>query len=108
MLHLLRRREVIVAHGHRRRVPDRMSPAKSGERRVRDGHALRDELFVDADQIAAAAIDPLENLRAVRLRLFGAVNPRHRRVARFEHRPHRPPGDVQGAGDLADPVAFRV
>ena len=82
VLHLLRGREVVVADGRRRGVADPMAPAKGGQRRVGDRDALRDELFVDADQIAAAAIDPLENLLAVGLRLFGAVNPRHRRGAR--------------------------
>jgi hypothetical protein len=68
---------------------------------------LRDELFVDADQIAAAAIHPLENLIAVGLGLFGAVNPRHRRVAGLEDDPHRSPRDLQGPGDLPDAVALR-
>ncbi len=42
---------------------------------------------------------PTQNLLPVELRrLLGAFNPRHRRVARGEHRPDRPPGDLQGAG----------
>ena len=66
-----------------------------------------DQLLLHADEIAAAAIDPLEDLVAVRLRLLGAFNPRQGRTARVEHCPDRPTGDLQGAGDLADPVALR-
>jgi len=87
-------------------VANPMAPAKGGQRRVGDGHALGDELFMHADQVATAAIDPREDLVAVRRRLLGAFNPWHRRTARFEHRPDRPPGDLQGPGDLADPVAL--
>ena len=65
-----------------------------------------DEFFVDADQIPAAAIDPLQDLVAVWLRFFGPFNPRHRRAVRLEDGPHRPPRDLQGAGNLADPVAL--
>jgi hypothetical protein len=108
VLHLLRGREVVVADRHRRGVSDGMPPAKGRQRGIGDRDALGDELFVDADQIAAAAIDPLENLLAVGLRLLGALNAWHRRAARREHRPDRPPGDLQGAGDLSDPVALRL
>ena len=101
-------REVVVADGRRRRVADAVAPAKGRERGIGDRDALRDELLVHADQIAAAAIDPVENLVAVRLRLLGALNPRHRRAARREHRPDRPTGDLQGPGDLANPVALRA
>jgi hypothetical protein len=108
VLHLLRGREVVVADGRRRRVADRMPPAERGQRRVGDRDALGDELFVDTDQIAAAAIDPLQNLVAVRLRFLGSFNPRHRRAARLEHGPHRSPRDPEGAGNLADSVALRL
>ena len=67
VLHLLRRVEVVVPDGHRRRVSDAVATAKRRERRIRERDALRDELIVDPHQIAAAAIDPLEDLIAVRL-----------------------------------------
>ena len=106
VLHLLRRVEVVVPDGHRRRVSDAVATAKRRERRIRERDALRDELIVDPHQIAAAAIDPLEDL-IVRLRFFGPFNPRHGRRARLEDHPHRPPGDLEGPGDVTDPVALR-
>ncbi len=106
MLHLLRGREVVVADGRRRLVADRMATTKGRQRGVGEGDALLDELLVDADQIAAAAIEPLQNQLAVGRRLLGAVNPWHRRAARFEHRPDRPTGDLQRPGDLTNPVAL--
>jgi hypothetical protein len=107
MLHLLRRREIVVADGSRRLVPDAMAPAKRGQRGIRDGEVLRGEFFVDTHQIAAAAIHQFKDLVAVRLGLLGAFNPRHRRGARVEHRPDGPAGDLQRAGNLPDPVALR-
>jgi len=106
VLHLLPDREVVLADGRRWRMADPMAPAKRRERRVGDRDTLRDQLLVDANEIAAAAIDPLQDLLAVGGRLLGAVNPWHRRAARFEHGPHRATGDLQGAGNLAGPVAF--
>jgi len=106
MLHLLGGREIVVAHGRRRDMSDRVPPAKGGQRGVGHHHALRDELLVDADQIAAAAIDPLEDLIAVRRRLLGAFNPRDGRTARPEDAPNRPTGDLQRPGDLTNPVAL--
>jgi hypothetical protein len=83
-----------------------MAPAKGRQRGIGDRDAMRDELFMDPDQIAAAAIDPVEDLFAVRLRFLDAVNPRHRGAARVQHGPDRPPGDLECTGDLADPVAL--
>ena len=107
VLHLLRGLKIVVAHGRRWLEPDAVAPAKRCQRRVGDRDALRDELLVDAHQIAATAIDPFENLIAVRLGLLGALNSRHAGAARLEDRPDRSPGDLQGARNLADPVALR-
>ena len=107
VLHLLRRLEIVVADGRRRLVPDAMPPAKGRQRGVGNRDALGDELLMDTRQIAPAAIDPLQDLIAVRLRFLGGVNPRHRRTARVDDRPDGSPGDRQGTGDLADPVALR-
>lgn len=44
--------EVVGADGRRRFVPDPVATAKGCQRGIGDRDALRDELFVDADQIA--------------------------------------------------------
>ena len=72
-----------------------MTPAEGRQRGVGHRHTLRDKLLVDADQIAAAAIDPLKDLIAVRLRFLSAVNPWHRGAAGLEDRPDRAPGDLK-------------
>ena len=107
VLHLLPGREVIVPGRHRRSVAEAMAPAIGGQRRIGEGGALGDQLLVDADQIAAAALDQLQDLLVVRLGLLSAFNPWHRRAAGLEHRPDRAPGDLEGPSNLADAVALR-
>jgi hypothetical protein len=85
-----------------------MPPAKGRQRGIRDREARGDQLFVDADQVAPALLEQLDDLIAVRVCFFGPIKLRHRRGARHEDPPDRPTGDLQGAGDLADPVALRL
>ena len=106
VLHLLPRREVVVANRRRRGVPNPVATAKRRQRGVRDRQALLAQLLVDAHQIAAAAIDPRENLLTVRLGLLRPDHSRDHRAARREHRPDGTAGDLQGPGDLSDPVAL--
>jgi hypothetical protein len=108
VLHLLAHREVVVAHRPLRGVADPMTPAKRGQRGIRDRDVLRDQFLVHADQIAAALREQLHNLVAVGLRLLSALKLRHRRGAGLEDRPDRPPRNLQGASDLANPLTLRL
>jgi hypothetical protein len=62
--------------------------------------------LIPDDLLRSLALDPRQNLVAVRLGLLRPFNPRHGRAARMKGRPHRAMGDLQGPGDLADPVAL--
>jgi len=91
MLHLLPGLKVVLPHGRCRLVPNPVSPTKRGKRGIGNVDALRDQLFVHADQIAAAARVQLDDVVTIRLGLLGPLKPGHHRRAGVDDRPDSPP-----------------
>jgi hypothetical protein len=101
VLHLLARLERVAAHRPRWLVTDAVSSAEAGQCLVRQRLALRQQLLVDADEVALAAREQREDIVAVGLGLLGALYQRRCGGAVGEHRLDRVARDLEGTCDRA-------